>query len=69
MYKVLIVDDDPTFCLMLKSYLGNKGFEAKEVFSAGSALKAAGEQLFDIVLTDLRLPDFDGIELIDKLKA
>lgn len=68
MYKVLIVDDDPTFCLMLKSYLGNKGFEVKEVFSAGSALKAAGEQLFDIVLTDLRLPDFDGIELIDKLK-
>ncbi|MFH1118388.1 MAG: sigma-54 dependent transcriptional regulator [Bacteroidota bacterium] len=68
MYKVLIVDDDPTFCLMLKSYLGNKGFDVKEVFSAGSALKAAGEQQFDIILTDLRLPDFDGITLIDKLK-
>ncbi|KAF0197539.1 MAG: response regulator with CheY-like receiver AAA-type ATPase and DNA-binding domain [Bacteroidetes bacterium] len=68
MYKVLIVDDDPTFCLMLKSYLGNKGFDVKEVFSAGSAVKAAGEQQFDIILTDLRLPDFDGIVLIDKLK-
>ncbi len=68
MIKVLIVDDDPTFCLMLKSYLGNKGFDVKEVFSAGSALKAFGEQSFDIILTDLRLPDFDGIELIDKLK-
>lgn len=68
MYKVLIVDDDPTFCLMLKSYLGNKGFEVKEVFSAGSALKVAAEQKFDIILTDLRLPDFDGIVLIDKLK-
>ncbi|NTW25104.1 MAG: sigma-54-dependent Fis family transcriptional regulator [Lentimicrobium sp.] len=68
MYKVLIVDDDPTFCLMLKSFLGNKGFDVKEVFSAGSAVKAAGEQKFDIILTDLRLPDFDGIVLIDKLK-
>jgi two-component system response regulator HydG len=68
MYKVLIVDDDATFCLMLRSYLGNKGFEVKEVFSAGSALKAAAEQQFDIILTDLRLPDFDGIELIDRLK-
>ncbi len=68
MLKVLIVDDDPTFCLMLKSFLGNKGFEVKEVFSAGSAVKAAGEQKFDIILTDLRLPDFDGIALIDKLK-
>jgi two-component system response regulator HydG len=53
---------------MLRSYLGNKGFEVKEVFSAGSALKAAAEQQFDIILTDLRLPDFDGIELIDRLK-
>jgi two-component system response regulator HydG len=69
MYKVLIVDDDPTFSLMLKSFLGNKGFDVKEVFSAGTALKIFGEGAFDIILTDLRLPDFDGIELIGKLKA
>lgn len=68
MYKVLIVDDDPTFSLMLRSFLSNKGFDVREVFSAGSALKAAAEQDYDIVLTDLRLPDFDGIELIDRLK-
>ena len=69
MYKVLIVDDDPTFCLMLKSYLGNKGFDVKEVFSAGSALKAAKEQQFDIILTDYRLPDFDGLVLMNELKV
>ncbi|MCO5264626.1 MAG: sigma-54 dependent transcriptional regulator [Lentimicrobium sp.] len=69
MYKVLIVDDDPTFCLMLKSYLGNKGFEVKEVFSAGSAMKAAKEQPFDIILTDYRLPDFDGLVLMKELKT
>lgn len=69
MYKVLIVDDDPTFSLMLKSFLGNKGFDVKEVFSAGSAEKAFSEGTFDIILTDLRLPDFDGIELIGRLKG
>lgn len=69
MLKVLIVDDDPTFCLMLKSFLGNKGFDVKEVFSAGRALKVAENGQFDIILTDLRLPDFDGITLIDKLKS
>lgn len=68
MTRVLIVDDDPTFCLMLKSFLGNKGFDVKEVFSAGNAVKAAGESRFDIVLTDLRLPDFDGIDLINRFK-
>ena len=69
MYKVLIVDDDPTFSLMLKSFLGNKGFDVKEVFSAGGAEKAFSEGTFDIILTDLRLPDFDGIELIGRLKG
>ncbi|HPF65792.1 sigma-54 dependent transcriptional regulator [Lentimicrobium sp.] len=68
MYKVLIVDDDPTFCLMLKSYLGNKGFDVKEVFTAGSAIKASRAQHFDIILTDFRLPDIDGITLIAELK-
>ncbi len=68
MHKVLIVDDDPTFCLMLKSYLGNKGFEVKEVFTAESALKAAREKHFDIILTDFRLPDIDGITLISKFR-
>lgn len=68
MYKALIVDDDPTFCLMLKSYLSNNGFEVKEVFSAGSALKAARDHVFDIILTDFRLPDFDGITLITELR-
>jgi len=67
MLKVLIVDDDPTFCLMLKSFLGNKGFEPHEVFSAGNALKLAQQIKFDLILTDFRLPDFDGITLISKL--
>lgn len=68
MFKALIVDDDATFCLMLKSFLSNNGFEVKDVFSAGSALKAVGEHAFDIVLTDFRLPDFDGITLIKEVR-
>lgn len=64
----MIVDDDPTFNLMLKSFLTNKGFEVSEVFNASKALKLSKELKFDVILTDFRLPDFDGIELIGEIQ-
>jgi len=69
MYRVLIVDDDPTFCMMLKTFLAQNGFEVKEVFSATSGSRAFQNSDFDIVLTDYRLPDKDGIELLKEFKA
>lgn len=69
MPRILIVDDDPTFCMMLKTFLSNNGFEVWEVFSAGSGSKAFRDSNFDIVLTDYRLPDKDGIELLKEFKA
>ena len=67
MTKILIVDDDPTFSLMLKSYLSNKGFGVSEVYTAGKALKLVKDEKFDVILTDFRLPDFDGLELIGEI--
>ncbi len=64
----MIVDDDPTFSLMLKSYLSNKGFDVSEVYTAGKALKLMKEQKFNVILTDFRLPDFDGLELISEIQ-
>lgn len=69
MHRILIVDDDPTFCMMLKTFLSQNGFEVKEVFSAGSGSKAFRDGNFDIVLTDYRLPDKDGIDLLKEFKA
>lgn len=69
MHRILIVDDDPTFCMMLKTYLEQNGFAVKEVFSAGNASKAFRDSEFDIVLTDYRLPDRDGIELLKEFKT
>ena len=68
MPHVLIVDDDPTFCLMLKAFLLNNGFTVKEVFNAGNGLKALSQASFDIVLTDFRLPDRDGIQLLNEIR-
>jgi two-component system, NtrC family, response regulator HydG len=68
MSRVLIVDDDPTFCLMLKAFLENNGFYVKEVYSAGSGIKALGQDTFDLVLSDFRLPDKDGIQLLLEIR-
>lgn len=69
MARILLVDDDMTFCLMLKTWLTKRGFEAEEAFSCESALKKVETGSFEVILTDLRLPDKDGIHLLQKVKA
>jgi len=64
MSKVLIVDDDVTFCLMLDTFLQKKGFEVQQSFSYAEAIKKIKSYKPDIILTDLRLPDHDGLEVM-----
>lgn len=69
MQNILIVDDDATFCLMLKTFLEKKGFSVKEAFSFSEALKSIKATTFNAILTDIRLPDKDGLELLRESKA
>jgi two-component system, NtrC family, response regulator HydG len=64
MKKVLIVDDDVSFTVTLKTFLSRHGFESSEAFSSQKAIEVLGENKFDVILTDFRLPDKDGIELL-----
>jgi two-component system, NtrC family, response regulator HydG len=69
MSNILLVDDDATFCVMLRTFLERKGFRVKEAFSFSEGLKAIKDTMFDIVLTDIRLPDNDGLELLAQVKS
>lgn len=64
MSKVLIVDDDVTFCLMLETFLNKHGFSVQQSFSYGEGTKKMASFKPDIILTDLRLPDNDGLEML-----
>ncbi len=66
--SVLIIDDDPTFCLMLKSFLSKKDFETATAFTGNEALNLIKKDKFDVVLSDFRLPDTDGLELLVNLR-
>ncbi len=68
MPKVLIVDDDVNFCGILNSYLGRKGYSAEEAYTCSDALRLLKNKNFDVVLTDFRLPDRNGLELLKELK-
>lgn len=69
MINILIVDDDATFCIMLRTFLEKKGYSVKEAFSFSEGLKAVKATNFDVILTDIRLPDRDGLELLTEIKS
>lgn len=68
MPKILIIEDDVALCNILKRFLEKNKFEVDvsySVFEGNSKLKKSS---FDIVFTDLRLPDGDGIEVLSYVK-
>lgn len=69
MAKILLVDDDTTFCLMLETWLAKKGFEVDAAFSCREALAKLKKGKYEVVLTDLRLPEEDGLYLLRSVKA
>lgn len=66
--KILVIDDDTSFCVMLKTFLQKKGYEVTNAFTAKEAEEAIKNQVFDVVLTDIRLPDSDGIQILKSIK-
>lgn len=68
MAKILVVDDDSTFCIMLKTFLTKNGFEVKEAFSFDEAVRLIHANGFDVLLSDFRLPEGSGMELLAEAK-
>ena len=64
MKSILIVEDDITYGMMLKTWLGKKGFQVSSVSSISRAQKHIEAETVDLILSDLRLPDRDGIDLL-----
>ncbi len=66
--QLLIVDDDTAMREMLASLFGNRGYSVENATSAAEALERAGEQRFDVVLSDIRMPGKTGIEMVCELR-
>ncbi|KSA13185.1 sigma-54-dependent transcriptional regulator [Maribacter dokdonensis] len=68
MSKILILEDDTSFAQMLKKFLERNGFDIVVSQTGLDGEKQLKEQNFQLVITDLRLPDYDGIKLVSQLK-
>ena len=66
--NVLIVDDDQGTCKILANSLSEEGYSVTTAFTGEEAIEKANKNTFDILITDLKLPGIDGIEVIKKIK-
>jgi DNA-binding NtrC family response regulator len=66
---ILIVDDEQPICEMLEDHLKRQGFRPTWYTSAETALDALKTESFDVLLTDMNLPNMNGIELCERIVA
>ncbi|MCY2686242.1 sigma-54-dependent transcriptional regulator [Salinimicrobium sp. TH3] len=64
MAKILLVEDDVAFCTMLKTFLVKKDCEVDAVYTATEALNLVAKNRYDVVISDVRLPDKEGLEIL-----
>jgi two-component system response regulator HydG len=62
--KILIVDDDPGFSLLLETILKGEGYEVEAAATVQAAIQLGLRRLYHLVVSDLRLPDGDGLEVL-----
>ena len=68
MPNILIIEDDAAFCKMLQKFLTRHDYQVQTSFSVTDAKIKLSETAFDVVLTDVRLPNYDGIQLLSDIK-
>lgn len=68
MQSILVIDDDKLMCLALARILTSAGYEVAQAFNGDEGLQMCRRQKFDLVITDLIMPDKEGIQIIRELR-
>jgi CheY-like chemotaxis protein len=67
--KVLVVDDDPKAVELLSAYLAEPGYAVSRAYGGRDGIAAARRELPDLVVLDLMMPDVNGFDVVQELKA
>jgi two-component system response regulator AtoC len=65
--KILVVDDEESVCSMICVLLQKEGYQVSGATGGEEALERLGEESFDLVLCDIRMPGMDGLQLLDRV--
>lgn len=69
MNNILIIDDEIGICLIMSKFLTKNGYQTTTAESGEAAFKELKKQKFDLVLSDFRLEDTDGREILRRIKS
>ena len=68
MKRILVVDDEPDMREVMSTYLEMEGFECSEAENGLAAIEAVKAATFDAVVSDVRMPECDGAQMLMKLR-
>lgn len=68
-HRVLVVEDEPDYRAILVEWLRDSGYAVREAGNGREAMDMASEESFDVVVTDLRMPESNGLELLEWFKV
>lgn len=66
--KILVVDDEPDALELFKELFSKQGHDVECVLTGQKALDSVEKSIIDVVLLDIRMPQMDGLQVLDKLK-
>ena len=66
-HRILLVDDDPAIAELLRIHFEADGFDVEVADNGKAAMALLNSRPFDLIITDLFMPDMDGLELIKEL--
>ena len=67
--SILVIDDEEGMCLYLKSLLSDDGYKVKTISSPLKVIPALRKERFDIIISDIRMPELDGVSLLKEILA
>ncbi|MFH1539472.1 MAG: sigma-54 dependent transcriptional regulator [bacterium] len=66
--KILIVDDEPNILEVLERFLAREGYAVEKAANGREAFQALCRRGFDVVITDVKMPEMDGMELLGEIR-
>ena len=65
---ILLIDDDPNLTLLVKDYLEFQGYNVNTAENGREALKSLENELPDMIVCDVMMPEMDGYDLVEKIR-
>ncbi len=69
MFKILVLDDNAELCRSVGAFLNSSGYEATCCLSAAEAYDAMYSTVFDLIVSDVMMPDIDGFEFVKTVRS